>query len=182
MTRRLAYAALALILPTCAWAQATPPTTQVWFGDALQAVLVACAAPVSAILCAMLWKLAAKFGVEASAADQAKLTSEATTALTQAAVAAGPLIAEKGWDHVDVHNAVLAGALNFFLQRYPDRSTAIAAAAGVAAPSLPSAAKNDAVTQTLMARLPDAMTAAAASPATPAAPVAAVVVSAPPTA
>jgi hypothetical protein len=122
---------------------------------------------VAAILCAVLWKVAAYFGIKATAEDQAKMTEEAKVALTQAIVAAGPLIAAKGWDHISVHNQVAADALNFFLQRFPDRATAIAAAAGIANPSVPSIAKDAAVTQTLMARLPDAASQAAASPATP---------------
>jgi hypothetical protein len=145
----------------------TSTTSQIWFGNALQAVAIACAAPISAILCAMLWKLAAKFGVQASAADQAKLNDETKAALTVGAVKAADLIAARGWDHVDVHNQVLADAATYFLQRFPDRATAIAEQAGVAAPAVPSAAKDTAIKETLMARLPDAMNEAAASPATP---------------
>lgn len=145
----------------------TSTSTQVWFGNALSAVLMACVPPVAAIACAVLWRIAALVGVKATSEDQAKLNDEAKVALTQAIVAAGPLIAEKGWDHVDVKNQVVADALNFFLQRNPDRATKIATAAGVANPAAPSAAKDAAVTQSLMARLPDAASQAAASPATP---------------
>lgn len=144
--------------------------SQVWFGNALQAVLMACAAPIAAILCAMLWKLAAKFGIEATAADQAKMNDETKAALTVGTVKATDLIAARGWDHADVHNQVLADALKFFLERFPDRATAIATQAGAASPAEPSVAKDQAVTETLMARLPDAMSQAAASPATPAIP------------
>jgi hypothetical protein len=141
--------------------------SEVWFGNALKVVLMACAAPVAAILSGMLWKLAAKFGVEASAADKANLEAEAKTALTVGAVKASDLIAANGWDHVTVNNAVLRDALQFFLERFPERATAIAAQAGVQSPAAPSAAKDAAITETLMARLPDAMNQAAASPATP---------------
>jgi hypothetical protein len=144
--------------------------SEVWFGNALKVVLMACAAPVAAILSAMLWKLAAKFGIEATAADKANLETETKAALTFGAVKATDVIAAKGWDHVDVHNVVLADGLNYFLARFPDRSTAIAAQAGVLNPAAPSQAKDVAVTETLMTRLPEAMAAAAASPATPPAP------------
>ena len=77
------------------------------------------------------------------------------------------MIRNLGWDHVDVHNKVIADALNFFLQRFPDRATAIATVAGVASPALASPAKEGAVVQTLLARLPDAVLQAAQSPATP---------------
>lgn len=145
----------------------TSSDSQIWFGNALQVVLMACAAPIAAILCKLLWMAAAKIGIEASAADQAKLEAEAKAALTVGAVKAGDMIADRGWDHVDVHNAVLADALRYFLERFPDRSTAIAAQAGVDAPSTPSLAKDAAVTETLMARLPDAMSEASVSPSTP---------------
>lgn len=141
--------------------------SEVWFGNALKVVLMACAAPIAAILSAMLWKLAAKFGIEANAADQAKLNEEVKSALTLGAVKADALIAGRGWDHVDVHNAVLAEALQYFLERFPDRAAAIAAQAGVASPEMPSPAKDAAVKDTLMARLPEAMSQASASPSTP---------------
>lgn len=160
---------------------AVPTASQVWFGNALQAVLMACAAPVAAILCKLLWMAAAKIGVQASAEDMAKMEAEAKAALTVGAVKSTDLIAQRGWDHADVKNAVLADALNYFLERFPDRSTAIAAQAGVAAPEVASPAKDTAVKETLMARLPDAMNEAAASVATPPAPVTpAVVVNIPP--
>lgn len=145
----------------------TSTSSQVYFGNILTAVLTACVPAVAAIACAVLWKIAGYFGIKASAEDQAKFADEAKVALTQAIVVAGPEIAAKGWDHVDVKNQIVANALNFYLQRYPDRSTAIATAAGVANPSVPSNAKSAAVAQSLMARLPDAASQAAASPATP---------------
>lgn len=145
----------------------TSTSSQVYFGNILTAVLTACVPAVAAILCGVLWKIAAYFGIKATAEDQAKLGDEAKIALTQAIVAAGPMIAAKGWDHVDVKNQIVADALNFFLQRNPDRATAIATAAGVANPAAPSAAKSAAITQSLLARLPDAASQAAASPATP---------------
>lgn len=145
----------------------TSTESQVYFGNALSTVLMACVPPIAAMACAALWKVAAYFGIKATAEDQAKLDDEAKVALTQAFVAAGPLIKEKGWDHIDVHNKVVADALNFMLQRNPDRSTKIAKSAGVDNPTVPSMAKDEAVTQSLLARLPDAASQAAASPATP---------------
>lgn len=177
MNKLIYYSAAALLLgfgvahaaDVVAPVVAVPTSTesQVYFGNALSAVLMACVPPVAAIACGVLWKIAAYFGVKATAEDQAKLDAEAKVALTQAFVATGPLIAQKGWDHIDVHNAVVASALNFMLQRNPDRATKIAKAAGVDDPSGPSTAKDEAVTQSLLARLPDAATQAAASPATP---------------
>lgn len=141
--------------------------SEVWFGNALKVVLMACAAPVAAILSGMLWRLASKFGIEASAADQRKLNDELKAALTLGAVKAEDMIAQKGWDHIDVHSIVVKEALDYFLQRFPERAAAIAQQAGAASP----AAAQEAVADTLMSRLPAAMTEAAASPATPPAPI-----------
>lgn len=141
--------------------------SEVWFGNALKTILGACAIPIAAILTQMLWMVAKKMGVQASEADMQKLNKEAVAALTVGAMKASDLIAEKGWDHVAVNNAVLREGLTYFLQRFPDRAVKIAEQAGVQSPKEPSAAKEDAVAETLMARLPDAMNQASASPATP---------------
>lgn len=141
--------------------------SQVYFSNALAVVLMACAAPVAAILTKMLWMVAKKMGVEASEADMQKLNGEAKAALTVGAVKASELIAARGWDSVNVSNVVLRDALEYFLQRFPDRATQIAAQAGVPTPAKPSAAKEAAVEETLMARLPEAMNQASASPSTP---------------
>lgn len=165
--KRTSFFALGFCLASFAAQAAEQTDTQVWFANALSAVLMACAAPVAAILCGVLWKIANYFGIKATAEDQAKFNDEAKVALTQAFAAAGPLIKAKGWDHIDVHNKVLADALTFLEQRNPDRATKIATAAGVADPSMPSSAKDVAITQSLLARLPDVASQAAASPATP---------------
>lgn len=148
-------------------AVAPPDGSQVYFSNALAVVLMACAAPVAAILTKMLWMVAKKMGVEASEADMQKLNGEAKAALTVGAVKASELIAARGWDSVNVSNVVLRDALEYFLQRFPDRATQIAAQAGVPTPAKPSAAKEAAVEETLMARLPEAMNQASASPSTP---------------
>ena len=161
---------IAAALPAHAAEVVAVPTSsdsQIWFGNALQVVLMACAAPIAAILCKLLWMAAAKMGIQASEADMQKLNGEAKAALTVGAVKASEMIAARGWDSANVSNAVLRDALEYFLQRFPDRATQIAAQAGVTAPATPSAAKSDAVAETLMARLPDAMGQASASPATP---------------
>lgn len=140
--------------------------TQVWFGNALTGVLTLAVPYIAWLVGQLIQKAAAYFGIKASAEDQAKMDSELKVALTQGFAGATALIDDKGWDHVDVHSHVLASALNFFLQRNPERSTKIATAAGVANPAEPSPAKDAAVTQSLLARLPDAAASAAASPAT----------------
>ena len=101
----------------------------------------------------------------ASAQDKANLESDLQTALAFGVSKAIPAIQAKGWDHVDVHSQIVADAAEYFLQRFPDRAAAIAKSAGAAAET-----PDDAVADTLTARLPEALAVAAASPATPPAP------------
>ena len=98
----------------------------------------------------------------ASAQDKANLESDLQTALAFGVSKAIPAIQAKGWDHVDVHSQIVADAAEYFLQRFPNRAAAIAKSAGAAAET-----PDDAVADTLTARLPEALAVAAASPATP---------------
>jgi hypothetical protein len=140
--------------------------TTVAFGNALTVVLTLCIPPVAAILAGALWKLAAKWGFQATAQDKANTEAELQTALAFGVSKAGPLIAAKGWDHADVHSEIVADAARYFLERFPDRAATIQSAANTTADAL-SSTKTEAVSETLAARLPEAVTIAAASPATP---------------
>lgn len=140
----------------------TPPsTTTVFFGNVLTAVLSACVPVVAAIASAALWKLFTRLGFQATAQNKANLEADLQTALAFGVAREIPEIKAKGWDHLDVHNAIIAHAINFMLQRFPDRSAALAS------PTIP---QDVAVMESLTARLPEAMAIAAASPATPPAP------------
>lgn len=137
--------------------------TSVAFGDALATVLTVCTPAVAAILCGALWKLRAKWGLESTAQDKANLETELQASLKFGIAKALPVIRAEGWDSVDVHSAVLAHAANYFLSRFPERTATIADTATAVSDSGVKAA----VTDTLSARLPEAVAIAAASPATP---------------
>lgn len=150
----------------------TPPvivatSTSVVFGDALAAVLTICVPTVAAILSGALWKLWTKFGLEATAQDKANMETELQAALAFGVAKALPEIKARGWDSVDMHSVVLADAATYFLQRFPDRTKIIADAAGI----IPMREVRSAVTDTLHARLPEALAVAATSPATPILPI-----------
>jgi hypothetical protein len=132
-------------------------------------VLTLCVPPVAGILAGALWKLAAKWGFQATAQDKANTEAELQTALALGIAKAGPAIAAQGWDHIDVHSQVIARAVRYFLERFPDRAAQIETAAN-GPETLSVTTKREAVSDTLAARLPEAMTIAAASPATPPAP------------
>jgi hypothetical protein len=161
--------ALASLASLPAFAQSVPQsTTAVFFGNALPVVAAACIPPVAAILCGALWKLWAWCGFKASAQDKANMSQEVQVALSLGVSKAIPIIAARGWDSVDVHNEILAGAARYFLQRFPGRSAAITAAAQPTSDTPgPAVSPTAAVTDTLRSRLTDAITTAAASPATP---------------
>ena len=142
---------------------AAPSDTTVAIGNALTFVATMCTPPVAAILAAALWKLADKWGFQASAQDKANLESDLQTALALGVSKTLPEIRAKGWDDVNVHSQIVAEAANYFLQRFPNRASAIGSSAGAVGPGT----QAEAGAATLMARLPEAITIAAASPATP---------------
>lgn len=99
--------------------------------------------------------------IQLSASTKAELEDAAGKALTFGITQADALIRAKGWDHVDVRNAVLATATSYAIGQFPDAL----ARAGID-PSNPVAAAAQ-LAGILTRKLPEAATTAAASPATP---------------
>lgn len=139
--------------------------------NALTGVLVLVVPIVGGMAVNALRKLAAKWGLEGTAQNTANMESDIKAALNVGITKVLPLIEANGWSSPTVRAAVLAGATDYLRQRFPDRTAQIVAQAR---PGLESS--TTAITETLAARLPDAMTVAAASPATPTAPIPPVIV------
>lgn len=134
--------------------------------DTLVAVLVPVIAVVGGMVVVALRKLAAKWGMDATAQNTANMESDLKAALNAGIATALPIIETKGWASEAVRSAVLGVAAGYLRQRFPARSAQIVAAAqpaGGAGDVPPFAAIKD----TLAARLPEAIAIAAASPATP---------------
>lgn len=150
------------------------------FGPLIEYVLLAAAAPVSVVATALLWKLAAKLGVDVSVARQQKFNQEAEISLKAGIMKTTELIDRKGWADVEVKNAVVNEALEYLLSRFPERYNEIARQVGAVSPE----ERHAAVSDSLLARLPDAAKSAGESPVTPQTPAAAppVVVNLPPAA
>jgi hypothetical protein len=94
------------------------------------------------------------------------MESDIRTALNAGIARVLPTIETKGWRSSETREAILDAASSYLQARFPDRATAIVGQAVAISDS----AKATVISQTLAARLPDAISVAAASPATPAAP------------
>ena len=151
------------IVPVALAAPSPNPTT-VLLDNLLTAVLTAAVVPVAAILSGFLWKLWTKLGLQSTAVSQQNMEAELQTALQFGIAKAIPAIKAAGWDNIGVHNQILNDAASFLTSRYPDRAAQITQGAGL---SIRTDGPLTAVKESLLARLPDAITAAAASPATP---------------
>jgi hypothetical protein len=99
--------------------------------------------------------------IQLCASTKAELEDAAGKAIMFAITQADALIRAKGWDHVEVRNAVLATATSYAIGQFPDAL----ARAGIN-PSNPVAAAAQ-LAGILTRKLPEAATTAAASPATP---------------
>lgn len=99
------------------------------------------------------------FNLQIDKATQDKITAIAQQELMKGVVASKDEIEAKGWDHIDVHNAVAAAAIQ-------------GADAALAAHGLDNSdpATIQKMQTAIQAQLPGVFTAAAASPATPAEP------------
>ncbi len=82
--------------------------------------------------------------------------------ITYEATQAQSLIASKGWDHVEVHDAVIANGLNTIVAKFPGALAGVGLSTDLSDP-----ANRQAIQAALQRALPAAFTAAAASPATP---------------
>jgi hypothetical protein len=176
--KRLLASTAAFFVPCVAFAQVTtttvgPAPSNAWSADLTNA-LIGMATVVLPIVGGMLVqalrKLAAKWDLEGTAQNTANTEADIKAALNVGITKVLPLIEAQGWSSPAVRMAILMGATDYLKQRFPDRTKAIVAAAQPASASDPAVPSAVAIKETLAARLPDAMTAAAASPATPPAP------------
>lgn len=131
----------------------------------MTALLTAAVPIITGSIVAVALKLQKKFGLDGIKIDKANMETELNAALQFGIVEVLPVIRARGWDDPEVKKQVLDSARDYFRQRFPDR-TKLIETANDSTSSTP-------VRDTLSARLPDAMTTAAASPATPPAPPAA---------
>ena len=175
MTRLIVRIVVAFILAaitiSVAYAQApTAPAANEWtplFNNVLNVVLMAAATSVASIVVAVGAKLARKFGVEAIAQDKANMEAEILAVLKTGITKTLPEIEEKGWSSAAVRETILRQATEYMKQRFPDRVATIEAAVQPGDASRPVVSASVAVSETLAARLPEAIAAAAASPSTP---------------
>lgn len=106
-------------------------------------------------------RLVSWLGLKNSAQATANLDDALQKSVTYGLQQSQAMIAAKGWDHVDVHNAALASALPYMIQRFPDALKA----AGVDMSN--QQALQATVAGALDRSFPQAVAVAAASPATP---------------
>ncbi len=106
--------------------------------------------------------LAQKFHVQVSEAQTAQWDGALNKALSYGGMQAQALIKAHGYDHVEVQNAIIAQALTYMVNKFPQALKSQGISADLS--------KNDTlvkVEDALKRALPGAMTAFAASPATP---------------
>jgi hypothetical protein len=115
-------------------------------------------------------KLRQKYGIEVSAAQQAQIEDVAKKAVTWGITESTRAIAQKGWDHPEVHNAIVQQAADYAIAKFPDAMAN--AGLDISTPAARSATAANLANGIMQRVLPDAMSTAAASPATPPAPAA----------
>lgn len=138
--------------------------------QAMGAVVLAVAGTIGTVIA---MKLKAKYGIELSDTQKAEMEDVAKKSMAMGIMQSTNLIQAKGWDHIDVHEAITAKAAQYAVDHFPDAMAN--AGLDVSTPAAISATANK-LDATIMTRmLPEAITTAAASPATPPAPAATVV-------
>jgi hypothetical protein len=169
--KSLLLSTVAILTPCVAFAQIAAPATNSWSPDiqnALNIVLLASAGAIASVITAAGVKWAKKLGVEVTAQNKANMEADLNAALKVGITSFLPMIEQKGWNSPEVRDAILSAATAYLRQRFPDRAASITAAAQPASAYDPKVSSTAAIGQTLAARLPDAVSVAAASPATPA--------------
>ena len=107
-------------------------------------------------------RVAAYLGIKKNDAAMQSFDAALTRAVQAGASGAQGLIKQKGWDHVDVKNAVIAAAAPIAIARFAPALASIGLD-----PSDPHGATTAYVTAELNRVFPTAMTGVAASPVTP---------------
>jgi hypothetical protein len=102
-----------------------------------------------------------KLNIQLTDAQKAELEDVAAKSVTAGIVKSQDLIREKGWDHADVKNVVVAHAIDYAIQKFPDAM----ARSGIDADKPVQSAEK--LADLMERKFPEAATAAAASPVTP---------------
>lgn len=130
-----------------------------FFKQLLPTVAGLASVPIAAIVCAILWRIAAWVGYKATDQQKDVLERDIITVLKFGAAKVLPLIAQHGYDSPIVRNAVLVEATSYLKERFPDQAAKIESA-GVNSP--------EPIHDTLDARVTEVLQQVANSPATPA--------------
>jgi 7-keto-8-aminopelargonate synthetase-like enzyme len=132
------------------------------FAPIVQAVVGLVATALGVLGSAVLVRLNQKFHLQITASQEATFDAALNKSLVYGATKASDAIAEHGWDNKQVHEGVVATALQQAVEQFPT------ALAGVGLSTNLNDPKNaEAITKALERALPAAMAEASASPATP---------------
>ncbi len=135
--------------------------------NVLMAAITAGVTALASVITAVGVTLARKLGVELTAQDRVNMDSELHTALSFGIAKSLSMITEHGWSSASVHDAILLAATDYLRQRFPDRAQKLTDQAQSEHEDDEPISSTVAISQTLLARLPQAIARAAASPATP---------------
>jgi hypothetical protein len=128
-----------------------------------QALIGLCAAALTAAGTAALVALRAKLNIQTTASQKAVYDDALYKALSSGIAQSMAQVQAHGWDKVDVHNAMVASALNSMVAKEPEALASVGLST-----DLSDSRNATLIRQALEARLPAAISTAAASPATPA--------------
>ena len=137
----------------------------------LPVILTALATPVAAILSGLLWKAWTWVDAKATEQDKKNMEDQIHSALSVGINQALPILLAKGASNPEARAEVLKVAVDYFQQRFPDRSKTITTAAGGKTTSIIDT--NHAVTETIEGRVASSLMTTFNKPVAVAAPVAA---------
>jgi hypothetical protein len=117
----------------------------------------------------VLYQLSQKLHLQISASQQDAFDTALRKSLIYGTTKATAVIAERGWDHPEVKNEVVATAMQQVVAAFPEAVNAVGLSTDLNDPK-----NTETLTAALERALPGAMTEACASPATPPAPAASI--------
>jgi hypothetical protein len=139
----------------------------------LQTLIGLAATALGIIGSAVLYQLTQKLHLQISAGQQDAFDTALKKSLIYGATKATATIAERGWDHPEVHNEVVAKAMQQVVAAFPDAVNAVGLSTNLNDPK-----NTETLTAALERALPGAMAEVSASPATPPTPASAAVAAA----
>jgi uncharacterized membrane protein len=140
----------------------TPVTFTVDMGPIISALIPIAVSMLAAAGSAALGFFAQKMHLQVSAQQVARWDDSLEKALNFGGMQAQAMIKAQGYDHIEVQSAIVAKALIYMVQKFPDALKSQGFSANLADPA--NATK---IEEALLRALPSAMTKFAASPATP---------------